>query len=321
MNHYQELIEKEIAALPFPAKPVQLYEPLRYMLSLGGKRMRPILTLMAHQLFDNDVQKSVKPALAIELFHNFSLIHDDIMDNAATRRGKPTVHEKWNLNVGILSGDAMLVKAYELLCEANPKSLPVLLKMFNQTALEVCEGQQKDMDFEIRNDVTIDEYLDMIALKTAVLLGCALYIGAVNAGVSQEDANHLYAFGKNLGIAFQLQDDLLDAFGDEEKFGKKKGGDIIANKKTFLILKCEEKADKADKAILKELLTGNHSDNDHKIGQILNLFEKYQVKEETKNKMKSFYAEAMQNLEAVKTEDTRKNELRQLADFLMHREH
>ena len=237
ISYYQNIVTTHFKSLAFKSEPKNLYEPIRYILSLGGKRLRPVLTLMSAEVFDVDCKKALAAATAVEVFHNFSLIHDDIMDDAPLRRGNETVHQKWNINTGILSGDAMLILAYQYFEEYEPSIFRELAKLFSKTALEVCEGQQYDVDFETRDDVTISEYLKMIEYKTAVLVGAAMKMGAIVAGTSEENANSIYDFGLNLGIAFQLQDDYLDAFGNPETFGKQVGGDIIENKKTYLYLK------------------------------------------------------------------------------------
>ena len=236
--HYQKSFLQYLEAKNWIQEPKNLYEPIDYILQLGGKRIRPVLTLMAADIFSGDFQKALPAALAVEVFHNFTLVHDDIMDDAPLRRGQATVHEKWDLNTGILSGDAMLILAYQYFEDYEPHVFQKLSKLFSKTALEVCDGQQLDVDFETRNDVSIPAYIDMIRLKTSVLVAAALKMGAIVAETSNENANLIYDFGLNLGLAFQLQDDYLDTFGDPETFGKQIGGDIIENKKTFLYLKC-----------------------------------------------------------------------------------
>ncbi|MBP7245354.1 MAG: polyprenyl synthetase family protein, partial [Bacteroidia bacterium] len=236
VEQLQKEVEFQLSQLDFPQQPESLYDPLRYMLSLGGKRIRPVLVLLANDLFSGKRENAMPAALAVEVFHNFTLLHDDIMDRAPLRRGKPTVHQKWNSNIAILSGDAMFVKSCQLITQTPISAMPAVMNLFLKTALEVCEGQQYDMDFESRNDIEIEEYLEMIKLKTAVLVGACLGIGAQIAGAKEEEVKHIYDFGVNLGIAFQLQDDILDVYGNEQKFGKQVGGDIIANKKTFLLL-------------------------------------------------------------------------------------
>ena len=240
MKDYEEikiLFDQEVQKISFPDHPKLLYDPINYIMGLKAKRMRPILVLMAHQLFNKDLMNAIYPAIAIEIFHNFTLLHDDIMDNAPLRRGELTVHEKWNNNIAILSGDTMLIHAYQLISRVDEVNLKQVLDVFSQAAKEVCEGQQNDMDFEGDNDVSLLDYMKMIEKKTAVLLAASLKIGGIIGGANLEDQGHLYEFGKNIGVAFQLKDDLLDTFGVPKKFGKKVGGDIIANKKTFLYLK------------------------------------------------------------------------------------
>ena len=234
---YQNQIEEALKAKNYGSNPKELYEPIAYIMSLGGKRLRPVLVFMACDFFDGDISQALHPAIAIELFHNFTLVHDDLMDNAPLRRNQPTVHEKWNSSIAILSGDVMMVRAYQELCQAKVNYLPELLKVFSETAVKVCEGQQYDMNYESMQKVSIAQYLKMIELKTAVLLGGALKIGSIVGGAKEEEAQLLFDFGKNIGIAFQLQDDILDVYADAAKFGKQKGGDIIANKKTYLLLK------------------------------------------------------------------------------------
>lgn len=314
---YQYAIERKIAELKFPQHPENLYEPIRYFLDLGGKRMRPVLLLMSHEMFGGDHKNVVSPALAIELFHNFSLVHDDIMDKAALRRGKATVHEKWNTNTAILAGDAMLIESYKLMMDSPIENLKPALIVFNQTALEVCEGQVMDMDFEIRNDVTIAEYIEMIRLKTAVLLGGSLEIGAILANASKDDYQHIYEFGINLGLAFQLHDDILDVYADPDKFGKTVGGDIASNKKTFLLLKTLELVNDFDKKHLESLL---HLYHENKIQQVMSLYDKYQVKSLAENEMKKYFDSAMDHLEKIKVSPEKKQPLISLANFLMQRE-
>ena len=255
MKNLEELgkiIEKEINNLPYPNTPALLYDPIQYIMGMKGKRIRPLLVLIAYQLFDNKVEKALSSAIAIEMFHNFTLLHDDIMDNAPIRRGNLTVHEKWDNNAAILSGDVMMIKAYQLITKNNSNNLHDILDLFSKTAIEVCEGQQLDMNFETQKNVTLGEYMKMIEYKTAVLLAASLKIGAITAGASKEDQDHLYKFGINIGLAFQLRDDLLDIFGSSEDFGKQIGGDILANKKTFLYLKSIQLADSSTKRVLQK---------------------------------------------------------------------
>src|ERR1700756_5040442 len=278
LTDLQVIISKEVERLTFPVYPAELYEPIKYILSLGGKRMRPALLLMACDFFGGDVNKAISPALAIEVFHNFTLMHDDIMDNAPIRRGKTTVHEKWNRNVAILSGDVMLVKGYELMMQVDDHVLRPVMNIFNETAVGVCEGQQIDMEFETRSDVHIDEYINMIRLKTAVLLGGALKIGAIIGGANDEDAALLHTFGEQLGVAFQLQDDILDVYGDPEKFGKQVGGDILSNKKTFLLIEALELADEKQSSGLKRWFSRNTFDPKEKIDGVTGIYDELNIR-------------------------------------------
>jgi len=264
--------------------------------------MRPILVLMAHQLFDKNIEKAISPALAIEVFHNFTLLHDDIMDNAPLRRGQKTVHEKWNSNVAILSGDTMLVQAYQLMAEVDNTIVKQVLAVFSKAAIEVCEGQQWDMDFETQSDVSIPDYLKMIEYKTAVLLGAALQIGGITSGASKEEQNHLYAFGRDLGIAFQLKDDLLDAFGDAATFGKQVGGDIMANKKTYLYLKALALTDGTQRQNLEQYFSTNDT-SQLKVDAVKSIFSNLEIPELTTNLMREYHARAMENLAAIDSEN------------------
>ena len=305
MKSIQELsalIRDELGKLEYPKNPSSLYEPIDYTLGLGGKRMRPILVLMAHQLFDKNIEKAISPALAIEVFHNFTLLHDDIMDNAPLRRGQKTVHEKWNSNVAILSGDTMLVQAYQLMAEVDNTIVKQVLAVFSKAAIEVCEGQQRDMDFETQSDVNLADYLKMIEYKTAVLLGAALQIGGITAGASKEEQNHLYAFGRDLGIAFQLKDDLLDAFGDAETFGKQVGGDIMANKKTYLYLKALALADGTQRQNLEQYFSTNDT-SELKVDGVRAIFSNLEIPDLTTNLIREYHARAMENLAAIDSEN------------------
>jgi geranylgeranyl diphosphate synthase type II len=323
MNTLQDLqlrIEKAVSNLNYPAYPAELYEPITYILSVGGKRMRPALLLMACDLFGGDVEAALNPALAIEVFHNFSLVHDDIMDNAPLRRGKPTVHEKWNTNIGILSGDVMLVEAYKLMMQVETPILRQVLSIFNHTAVGVCEGQQMDMNFELQNEVAIDDYLTMITLKTAVLLGGALKIGALIGGAGDKDANLLCIFGEQLGTAFQLQDDILDVYGDPDKFGKQVGGDIISNKKTFLLIKALELAEGADKQDLSHWLQATEFDYTEKVNAITGLYNQLEVRKYAEKAMQTFAEQAFNALNQLSLPEERKQYLRNFADSLLIRE-
>lgn len=276
------LLQQALAQLDYGQQPATLYDPIRYIMSLGGKRLRPMLTLLGGQLFTDDLGSLVKPALATEVFHNFTLVHDDLMDQAPLRRGQPTVHERWNASTAILSGDVMLVRAYELLFENVPAAvLPQVLRRFSQTAAEVCEGQQWDMNFETESTVTIDQYLDMIRLKTAVLLGFALELGALLAGASAADAEHLRQFGTDIGLAFQLRDDLLDVYGNAATFGKRVGGDIIADKKTFLLLTAQAQANATQQATLGRYLGQPVTDADAKVQAVRGVYDELNIRSST----------------------------------------
>lgn len=320
-NKYIPLIEENLKELGDNfSKPAELYDPIEYTFSLGGKRLRPALVLMACEMFDEDFEKALPPALGIEVFHNFTLIHDDIMDRAPLRRGKETVYKKWNTNIAILSGDVMFVKAYELLSQVPDKYLRPVIEVFNKTAVEVCEGQQLDMNFEERDNVSIDEYLHMIELKTSVLLAAGLKVGAIIGGASESQSQHLYEFGKNLGIAFQLQDDLLDTYADPEKFGKQVGGDIVANKKTFLILKAMEVAEKKENKQLRQLMNHPGIDKNEKVNQVREIFDRLNISKYTKSMLGRFHKEAFHHLEQLDIKQEKKQPLYDLADMLMTRE-
>ena len=296
-----------------------MYEPIHYILQLGGKRMRPILTLMSAEVFDTDYAKALPAALAVEVFHNFSLVHDDIMDAAPLRRGNVTVHEKWDINTGILSGDAMLILAYQYFEEYEPTIFRALAKLFSKTALEVCEGQQWDVDFESRSDVTIPEYLKMIECKTAVLVAAAMKMGAIIAETSDENANLIYDFGLNLGLAFQLQDDYLDAFGNPETFGKQVGGDIIENKKTYLHLKAMEFASPNEKEELVHLFSIHPEDNSDKINSVKQIFHSSGAAQATQKAIQDFTLKAFETLEKMNVSVDKKAMLTNFGENLMKR--
>ena len=319
ISQYQDIIQAHFNALDLTKQPNNLYEPIRYILSLGGKRLRPVLTLMATEVFDVDCEKAIPAATAVEVFHNFSLIHDDIMDDAPLRRGNETVHEKGDLNTGILSGDAMLILAYQFFENYEPAVFRDLAKLFSKTALEVCEGQQYDVDFETRDDVTIPEYLKMIEYKTAVLVGAAMKMGAIVAETSTENANAIYDFGLNLGIAFQLQDDYLDAFGDPETFGKQVGGDIIENKKTYLYLKALEFSKAEEKEQLLHLFSIHPTDNTDKIQSVKQIFIQTGADAATQQAIQDFTLKAFQTLDAMNISDDKKAVLRAFGNKLMSR--
>lgn len=315
------LIERELAQWELPARPQELYGPVRYTFGLGGKRMRPLLVLIGCRIFRDDVAPAIGPALAVEVFHNFTLLHDDIMDNAPLRRGRPTVHVKWSPNVAILSGDAMMVLAYEALSRAEPTVLPRLLPLFNATALEICEGQQLDMEFEQRDDVTIAEYEEMIRLKTAVLLAASLQMGALVGGASAQQAQHLYDFGLNAGIAFQLQDDILDVFGDSGKVGKQQGGDIISDKKTYLLLKAFESATDAERSELQRWIGNASAGPAEKVRAVKAIYDRLGIRQLAEQRMWHFHAEAQRHLDLVEGSSEWTAILREFTDSLMHREH
>jgi len=318
VKDYALFLEKEIENINFPSSPSNLYDPLSYFLNLGGKRMRPMATLIAGDLFGVSIEKTKYAALSVELFHNFSLIHDDIMDKAPLRRGKETVHEKWNENIAILSGDVLFVKAYELLSNNDIKYLPSLLTCFNRTAVEVCEGQQLDMDFEQREEVSLDEYLNMIRLKTSVLLGAAFEMGAIIGEASNENIKNIYAFGVNLGIAFQIQDDLLDLYGESEKVGKQKGGDILADKKTILSILAKNSANDIQKVELVEIL--KEINPELKINRTLHLFQDLNIKEKCISVMEDYYSKAVKSLELIETKSS-KHKLLTLFEILQQRQY
>lgn len=299
LRKIQTDLEKHIETLDFSGQPIELYKPISYLMHLGGKRIRPLLTLLAYILYREDYEKILTPAVAVEVFHNFTLMHDDIMDNAPLRRGELTVHEKWNANTAILSGDVMLVKTYEMLLEIQPDKLPGCLLRFNKTAAEVCEGQQFDMNFEKRTAVSEDEYLNMIRLKTAVLLGFSLQFGALLAGAPDGDSDRLYDFGLNIGIGFQLKDDLLDVYADKKKFGKQVGGDILSNKKTYLLIKALEAAQGEQARELNHWLTATTFDPEEKVKAVTQIYDQIGIKKLTELKMKSYFDRGFDQLAAL----------------------
>lgn len=311
------LVNQKILETSFGSNPKELYEPITYMMSLGGKRLRPVLTLMAHNLFADDVHKSLDAALAIEVFHNFTLVHDDIMDAAPLRRGKETIYQKWNMPVAILSGDLMLIRSIDLLARTETSQFASLLRVFNDTAAKVCEGQQIDMNFESQAQVTHEEYIEMITLKTAVLLGASLEIGARIANASNEDAQHLYEFGKCIGIAFQIQDDILDSFGEKAEIGKRIGGDIASNKKTLLLIELLASVHKDDLKLLQNLMA--EPNDDQKIKGVLELYAKYQIKAFAESQKQQYLDLAYQHLNAVSVSPERKQLLISTAKELMER--
>jgi len=321
MQHLQKLISDSIQNSQFPNQPTNLYDPIRYFLSLGGKRIRPALTLVAAEMFDiGEITDALPAAKSIEYFHNFSLVHDDVMDKAPLRRGKATVHEKWDLNVAILSGDGLLVKAYDELANSNPLYIADLLKTFNRVAMQVCEGQQLDMDYEHTDKISMDQYIEMIRLKTSVLLGGALQMGAILAEANLSDQKLIYEFGEYIGIAFQLQDDVLDAYGNPETFGKQIGGDILINKKTYLLVKLMEIIKEEDLPRLQNLLNATIQDNPDKLHDMLSLYHSYNIKEYA-DKLKDAYTQrAFERLSAINIPNHKKETLITLSTQLLIRE-
>ncbi|SHL42619.1 polyprenyl synthetase family protein [Flavobacterium saccharophilum] len=319
ISQYQEFFISYLENQSIDKEPKNLYEPITYILGLGGKRMRPVLTLMAAEVFDADYKVALPAAMAVEVFHNFSLVHDDIMDDAPLRRGKVTVHEKWNINTGILSGDAMLILAYQYFEQYEPTIFRDLAKLFSKTALEVCEGQQWDVDFEERNNVTIPEYLKMIEYKTAVLVAAAMKMGAIVAKTSEKEADLIYDFGLNLGLAFQLQDDYLDAFGDPETFGKQVGGDIIENKKTYLYLKAIEFSSEEKAAELQQLFGLQLEDNLQKIETVKAIFNASGASKATQEAIEMYTFKAFETLEKMDINAEKKSILRTFGENLMGR--
>lgn len=319
IDHYQQVIADYFEQTTLQKEPKNLYDPITYILSLGGKRIRPVLTLMAAEVFNADCREALPAAVAVEIFHNFSLVHDDIMDDAPLRRGHKTVHEKWDTNTAILSGDAMLILAYQYFEEYEPATFQALAKLFSKTALEVCEGQQWDVDFEARNNVTEPEYLKMIEYKTAVLVGAAMKMGAIVAKTSVENANLIYDFGRYLGIAFQLQDDYLDAFGDPLTFGKQVGGDIIENKKTYLYLKAVKQANAYERERLLQWFTIQPENPADKIEDVKSIFTSSRADAVTKEAIEEYTLKAFETLDKMDIEEDKKEMLRAFGQNLMKR--
>lgn len=315
----QEKVNAYIASLPYERKPKSLYDPIEYVLAAGGKRIRPSFVLMAYNLFHDDVDRILPVATALETYHNYTLLHDDLMDKADMRRGRPTVHRKWDDNTAILSGDTMLVLAYEHLAKCDTKYLKPALDLFTETALEVSEGQQFDMEFETRNDVAEEEYIEMIRLKTSVLLACALKMGAVVAGASDADANALYAFGEKVGLAFQLQDDLLDVYGDPKVFGKAIGGDITSNKKTFMLINAFNRADAGTRAELERWTTATEFDPAEKIAAVTEIYNRLGIDKLAEQRIKEYFEQSRQHLDELSVSDDRKAVLREYTERMMNR--
>jgi geranylgeranyl diphosphate synthase type II len=322
MQHamYLALIEKEIAKQKYGKQPLSLYEPIRYLMGLGGKRLRPVLTLLSYSLYKEDVKSILPYAVSVETFHNFTLMHDDIMDNAPLRRGNQTVHEKWNVNTAILSGDVMQVKVYDMLLGLPAETFKSVVTSFNKCATEVCEGQQWDMEFETNDDVSESQYINMIRLKTAVLLGFSLELGAMLAGASEDDRKHLREFGTNIGIGFQLKDDLLDAYADPKKFGKLVGGDIIANKKTFLLIKAREKAQGKKKKDLADWLSAKRFNKKEKVEAVKKIYDQLDVPKLAEKKINQFFAKGFASLDKLNVSSARKASLKAYAQSLIERQ-
>jgi geranylgeranyl diphosphate synthase type II len=320
LAQYQHWIELEIQRQKFGKQPSSLYEPIRYLMSLGGKRLRPMLTMLSYSLFKDHAKSIVPFAVAVEAFHNFTLMHDDIMDKAPLRRGEPTVHKKWNVNTAILSGDVMLVKVYEMFFKLEPAKLKSVLQVFNKCASEVCEGQQWDMEFETTTNVTASQYLEMIRLKTAVLLGFSLELGAILADASDSDRKCLREFGINVGLGFQLKDDLLDAYADPDKFGKQVGGDIIANKKTYLLIQALEKTTGKNKKELVRWTSGDRFNKKEKIAAVKSIYDSAKIPQATEKKIAYYFDKGFKSLQQLSCEDDKKQILRTFTEALIERQ-
>ncbi len=319
LDYLNQKVNEAIENLPYSAEPKNLYDPIRYIMGMAGKRIRPVLTLAACNLFSDDIERALSPAIAVEVFHNFTLVHDDIMDNANLRRGKATIHKKWNENIAILSGDAMTVLAYKLLVNVHPDYMARVINIFNNFALGICEGQQMDMDFESKPMVNRVEYLTMIEKKTSILLKGALEIGAVIGGAIEDDIVKLGEFGRCMGIAFQLQDDLLDCFSDESIFGKKRGGDIIASKKTMLAIITFEKLSSVDKKQFIELYNNRNIDETYKVEKILNYYTRVNVQKDIKDIIDEYFDRAILSLESVEVDKSKKVVMSQILNRILTR--
>ena len=315
-----KVVNQGLESLPYDRKPTSLYDPIRYVLSLGGKRIRPVLMLLGYNLFKENPEDILMTALGLETYHNYTLLHDDLMDNADVRRGCPTVHKKWDANTAILSGDSMLVLAYQRVAQCDAKFLPQALSLFTETALEIGEGQQFDMDFETRNDVTEDEYIEMIRLKTSVLLACALKMGALLAGASSQDADLLYQFGEKIGLAFQLQDDLLDVYGNPKVFGKAIGGDITSNKKTYMLINAVNRANETQRAELMRWIEAKNFDRAEKVAAVTRLYDEIGIRQLCERKMDECYDCALEYLAKVKVTEERKKVIKAYAAEMMTRQ-
>ena len=316
-----KLVNDYLVQLPYDRRPASLYEPIRYVLSMGGKRLRPVLMLLSYNLFKEDPETILMPACALETYHNYTLLHDDLMDNADLRRGHETVHKKWNANTAILSGDSMLVLAYQRMQQCSSDKMAEVLALFTETALEIGEGQEYDMAFEHRDDVSEEEYIEMIRLKTSVLLACALKIGALLAGASKEDADNLYRFGEQIGLAFQLQDDFLDVYGDTRVFGKAIGGDITSNKKTFMLINALNHANEEQRRQLESWIGATEFDRDEKVAAVTRLYNEIGIDRMAQDKIAYYFEQSRKYLQAVSVDESRKAELAAYAQRMMNRQY
>ena len=314
-----QLVNNYLDNMPYDRQPASLYAPIRYVLSMGGKRIRPVLMLLGYNIYKDDPESILMPACALETYHNYTLLHDDLMDNADIRRGHETVHRKWDANTAILSGDTMLVLAYQRMAMCDPEKMPEVMKLFSETALEIGEGQQYDMDFEHRNDVTEEEYIEMIRLKTSVLLACALKIGGILAGASSEDADNLYRFGEKIGLAFQLQDDYLDVYGDTRVFGKAIGGDITSNKKTYMLINAFNRANDEQRAELERWISATEFNREQKIATVTRLYNEIGIDKLAQEKINHYFEESRKYLAALNVAEERKAELAAYAQRMMKR--
>lgn len=320
-DQISKLVNDYLVQLPYDRRPASLYEPIRYVLSMGGKRIRPVLMLLSYNLFKEDPETILMPACALETYHNYTLLHDDLMDNADLRRGHETVHKKWNANTAILSGDSMLVLAYQRMQQCSSDKMAEVLALFTETALEIGEGQEYDMAFEHRDDVSEEEYIEMIRLKTSVLLACALKIGAILAGASKEDADNLYRFGEQIGLAFQLQDDFLDVYGDTRVFGKAIGGDITSNKKTFMLINALNHANEEQRRQLESWIGATEFDRDEKVAAVTRLYNEIGIDRMAQDKIAYYFEQSRKYLQAVSVDESRKAELAAYAQRMMNRQY
>ena len=319
-NEILTIVNDYLEQLPYERKPQSLYDPIRYVLSIGGKRIRPVLMLMAYNLFKDQPEKILMPACGLETYHNYTLLHDDLMDNADLRRGHETVHKRWGANTAILSGDSMLVLAYQRIAQVPAEKLAAVLDCFTETALEIGEGQEYDMSFETRDDVREEEYVEMIRLKTSVLLACAMKIGGILADAPEQDVQNLYKFGEQLGLAFQLQDDLLDVYGNPKVFGKAVGGDIVSNKKTYMLINACNRADEKQREELNRWLKATTFDREEKVAAVTRLYDEIGIRQLCEEKINFYFEEAAQYLAKVSVPEERKQALRQYMDELLHRD-